>query len=219
MAIQRLGRIMHGVTGRMGMNQHLIRSIVAIRQQGGVALGNGDAVMPDPILIGRNAEKIAALAQACHVGYAPHVGWSGAVCVAASLQLAAAMPAFVSFECMFIGNPLRDALCTQPVGSAASLVDGQLPVPQGPGLGVEIDMDAAVSLREQVQEAEDVKVSYNDLVVKACAKALTRFPAVNASWRNGWWSAAWKYRPTPSSSPSCEVSRQTSSRSRPNRSR
>jgi hypothetical protein len=36
MATQRLGLIMHGVTGRMGMNQHLIRSIVAIRQQGGV---------------------------------------------------------------------------------------------------------------------------------------------------------------------------------------
>jgi pyruvate dehydrogenase E2 component (dihydrolipoamide acetyltransferase) len=47
---------------------------------------------------------------------------------------------------------------------------------------VEIDMDAAVSLREQLQSAEDVKVSFNDLVLKACAKALTRFPTVNASW-------------------------------------
>jgi pyruvate dehydrogenase E2 component (dihydrolipoamide acetyltransferase) len=46
----------------------------------------------------------------------------------------------------------------------------------------EIDMDAAVSLREQLIRAEDVKVSYNDLVLKACAKALTRFPTVNASW-------------------------------------
>ena len=64
MAIQRLGIIMHGVTGRMGMNQHLIRSIVAIRNQGGVTLSNGDKVMPDPILIGRNAEKIEALARA-----------------------------------------------------------------------------------------------------------------------------------------------------------
>ena len=42
MAQQRLGIIMNGVTGRMGMNQHLIRSIVAIRAQGGVALRNGD---------------------------------------------------------------------------------------------------------------------------------------------------------------------------------
>jgi pyruvate dehydrogenase E2 component (dihydrolipoamide acetyltransferase) len=47
---------------------------------------------------------------------------------------------------------------------------------------VEIDMDAAVSLREQLLAGEDVKVSYNDLVLKACARALTRFPTVNASW-------------------------------------
>lgn len=63
MSTQRLGIIMHGVTGRMGMNQHLIRSIVAMRNQGGVTLSNGDKVMPDPILIGRNAEKIEALAK------------------------------------------------------------------------------------------------------------------------------------------------------------
>jgi pyruvate dehydrogenase E2 component (dihydrolipoyllysine-residue acetyltransferase) len=47
---------------------------------------------------------------------------------------------------------------------------------------VEIDMDAAVALREQLVQGENVKVSFNDLVVKACAKALTRFPLVNASW-------------------------------------
>jgi len=47
---------------------------------------------------------------------------------------------------------------------------------------VEIDMDAAVALREQLLQGENVKVSFNDLVVKACAKALTRFPLVNASW-------------------------------------
>jgi predicted dehydrogenase len=64
MPTQRLGIIMHGVTGRMGMNQHLIRSIVAIRNQGGVTLANGDKVMPDPVLIGRNAEKIVQLARA-----------------------------------------------------------------------------------------------------------------------------------------------------------
>jgi pyruvate dehydrogenase E2 component (dihydrolipoamide acetyltransferase) len=47
---------------------------------------------------------------------------------------------------------------------------------------VEIDMDNAVDIRQQIQSLEDVKVSFNDLVVKACAKALTRFPMVNASW-------------------------------------
>ncbi|MEC5341978.1 Gfo/Idh/MocA family oxidoreductase [Brenneria populi] len=63
MATHSIGIIMHGVTGRMGKNQHLIRSIVAIRRQGGVALANGDRLMPDPILVGRNEEKIAALAR------------------------------------------------------------------------------------------------------------------------------------------------------------
>ena len=63
MAETRLGIIMHGVTGRMGMNQHLIRSILAIREQGGVTLANGDRVVVDPILVGRNAEKIEALAK------------------------------------------------------------------------------------------------------------------------------------------------------------
>jgi predicted dehydrogenase len=62
MATHRLGLIMHGVTGRMGYNQHLVRSILAIREQGGVALPNGDRVMPDPILVGRNTEKLAEIA-------------------------------------------------------------------------------------------------------------------------------------------------------------
>ena len=61
---QRIGIIMHGVTGRMGMNQHLIRSVLAIRAQGGVALSDGTRLMPDPIIVGRNADKIAALAAA-----------------------------------------------------------------------------------------------------------------------------------------------------------
>ncbi|MEY4652894.1 MAG: 1,5-anhydro-D-fructose reductase [Pseudomonadota bacterium] len=64
MTPQKLGLIMHGVTGRMGMNQHLIRSIVALRKEGGVKLSNGTRVMPDPILIGRDGAKIEALARA-----------------------------------------------------------------------------------------------------------------------------------------------------------
>ena len=63
MISKRLGIIMHGVTGRMGTNQHLVRSIVAIRDQGGVVLSDGSRVMPDPILIGRNPDKVSALAQ------------------------------------------------------------------------------------------------------------------------------------------------------------
>jgi predicted dehydrogenase len=60
----RLGIIMNGVTGRMGTNQHLVRSINAIRAQGGVALPDGRRIMPDPILVGRNEAKVAALAKA-----------------------------------------------------------------------------------------------------------------------------------------------------------
>ena len=67
MTTQRLGLIMNGVTGRMGLNQHLIRSIVAIREAGGVALANGDRVMPDPILVGRDAGKVEALAKRFNV--------------------------------------------------------------------------------------------------------------------------------------------------------
>ncbi len=59
-----LGVIMNGVTGRMGMNQHLIRSVAAIRAQGGVSLSDGSKVQLDPILVGRNAEKVEALAKA-----------------------------------------------------------------------------------------------------------------------------------------------------------
>jgi pyruvate dehydrogenase E2 component (dihydrolipoamide acetyltransferase) len=47
---------------------------------------------------------------------------------------------------------------------------------------VEIDMGAAVSLRAQLLAGENVKISFNDLVLKACARALTRFPVVNSSW-------------------------------------
>ncbi|SLN61096.1 Gfo/Idh/MocA family protein [Roseisalinus antarcticus] len=60
---KRIGIIMHGVTGRMGMNQHLIRSVLAIMAEGGVALKDGTMLMPDPIIVGRNADKIEALAK------------------------------------------------------------------------------------------------------------------------------------------------------------
>ena len=62
--MQTIGIIMNGVTGRMGMNQHLIRSVVAIRQQGGVPLANGDVLYPNPVLVGRNKAKLRRLAEA-----------------------------------------------------------------------------------------------------------------------------------------------------------
>ncbi len=57
-----IGVIMNGVTGRMGTNQHLVRSILAIRAQGGVPAKNGDRIIPQPILVGRNETKLARLA-------------------------------------------------------------------------------------------------------------------------------------------------------------
>jgi len=65
---RRIGIIMHGVTGRMGMNQHLIRSILEIRKQGGVALRDGTRLVPDPLLVGRNAAKVESLAREHGVG-------------------------------------------------------------------------------------------------------------------------------------------------------
>jgi len=64
MSEKRIGIIMHGVTGRMGMNQHLTRSILDIRKQGGVTLKDGTRLMPDPVLVGRNAGKLESLARA-----------------------------------------------------------------------------------------------------------------------------------------------------------
>lgn len=63
MATRRIGIIMHGITGRMGYNQHLVRSVLAIRDQGGVQLSNGDMLQVDPILVGRNLEKVKAVAE------------------------------------------------------------------------------------------------------------------------------------------------------------
>ena len=63
MAEQRIGIIMNGVTGRMGKNQHLIRSIKAIMDEGGLLLPNEDRLMPDPILVGRNPKKMENLSK------------------------------------------------------------------------------------------------------------------------------------------------------------
>jgi predicted dehydrogenase len=64
MTERRIGIIMHGVTGRMGTNQHLIRSILAIRAQGGITLADGTRVLPEPLLVGRDPKKLEALADA-----------------------------------------------------------------------------------------------------------------------------------------------------------
>jgi predicted dehydrogenase len=58
---------MNGVTGRMGTNQHLLRSIMAIRNQGGVRISDNERIMPDPLLVGRNPAKLESLAKSAGV--------------------------------------------------------------------------------------------------------------------------------------------------------
>jgi galactonate dehydratase len=101
-------------------------------------------IQPDVTRSGGITEtwRIAELAAAFNTAYAPHVGWSGAICVAASLQLAAAAETLRTFECMVYANPLRDAFTTPLVGEGSQLVEGMLEIPQGPGLGIEIDRAA-----------------------------------------------------------------------------
>jgi predicted dehydrogenase len=63
MATRRIGVAIEGATGRLGNTQHL-RALLAIRDEGGLVLANGDRLVPEPILLGRNPEKLAALAVA-----------------------------------------------------------------------------------------------------------------------------------------------------------
>jgi len=63
MKIHKLGIIMNGVTGRMGKNQHLLRSLVALSRQGGLALNANERIVPEPILVGRNQNKLEELCE------------------------------------------------------------------------------------------------------------------------------------------------------------
>lgn len=108
-----------------------------------VASGAIGVFQPDCARAGGISEtrRMAALAQAYGVAYAPHVGGGGAVSAAANLHLAAAMPNFLTYECMIFPSALRTELTVEPVADAAALVDGEVVVPDGPGLGVEINFD------------------------------------------------------------------------------
>ncbi len=102
-----------------------------------------DVIQPDVARAGGVSEtrKIVDLAASHHVAYAPHVGFSGAVCVAATLHLAASAANFLTYECIHTANPLRERLARSPIGGPDQLVDGQIPIPTGPGLGIELDPD------------------------------------------------------------------------------
>ncbi|MGO4677964.1 mandelate racemase/muconate lactonizing enzyme family protein [Bosea sp. 2YAB26] len=121
-----------------GESDYVASEALAMLQERSLGL-----IQPDVSRSGGITEtwRIAELAASFNTAYAPHVGWSGAICVAASLQLAAAAETLRTFECMVYANPLRDSFTHPVVGEGSQLVDGQLLVPQGPGLGIEIDRD------------------------------------------------------------------------------
>ncbi len=62
MSVRTIGVVMNGVTGRMGYRQHLVRSVLAINEQGGVTLSDGSRVKLRPVLVGRNADKLSDIA-------------------------------------------------------------------------------------------------------------------------------------------------------------
>lgn len=105
-------------------------------------------VQPDVARSGGITEtwRIAEHAAQHGVAYAPHIGWSGSVCAAASLHLAAAAESFRTFECMVFDNPLRQELSSPLVGDVAVMRDSMMEVPTAPGLGVELDRAALARL-------------------------------------------------------------------------
>src|SRR3954452_8443630 len=71
METRKIGIILNGVTGRMGTNQHLIRSVLAIMKQDGIKVSDDLRLMPEPTLTGRNENKLRALAEANGIGGKP----------------------------------------------------------------------------------------------------------------------------------------------------
>src|SRR5687767_7213378 len=62
MAVRTIGVALNGVTGRMGYRQHLVRSILALRERGGIRVGD-DVLVPEPLLVGRNSAKLKEIAE------------------------------------------------------------------------------------------------------------------------------------------------------------
>lgn len=108
-----------------------------------IASGAIGVFQPDCARAGGITEtrRMVMLAQAYSVAYAPHVGGGGAVSAAANLHLAAAMPNFLTYECMIFPSVLRTDLSVEPVADPAALVEGEIVVPDKPGLGLEINYD------------------------------------------------------------------------------
>ncbi len=112
-----------------------------------------DVVQPDLTLCGGldQAKGVALLCQIHNLRFSPHV-WGSAVGLAAAVHFVAALPAYphtdnVAAPCLIeydVGdNPLRDELLTRPLAP----VNGRLAVPEGPGLGIELDPEAVKRFR------------------------------------------------------------------------
>ncbi len=93
MAVRRVWVIINGATGRMGTTQHL-RNLMAIRAEGGLALAGGDLLVPEPVLVGRDAGRLAALADA-----------NGGLAWTTDLGAALAGPAEIFMDCGATGAP------------------------------------------------------------------------------------------------------------------
>lgn len=114
-----------------------------------IASGAIGVFQPDCARAGGITEtrRMVTLADVYGVAYAPHVGGGGAVSAAANLHLAAAMPNFLTYECMIFPSALRTELTIEPVADATALLEGEIVVPTKPGLGVEINYDTLGRLR------------------------------------------------------------------------
>jgi galactonate dehydratase len=114
-----------------------------------ISRGSVGVIQPDVSRSGGITEtrRIAQLAYAFNIPFAPHVGFSGAVCVAAGLHLSAAAPNLLAFECMIFPNPLREELATVDLGGPGTVIDSAVVMPTTPGLGIEIDQKALERFR------------------------------------------------------------------------
>jgi galactonate dehydratase len=115
-----------------------------------LAAGAIQFVQPDVARCGGISEsfRAATVAGAFDIRFAPHVGFSGIVCVAASLQMAAAAPNLACVECMVTPNAFRETLAREPAGLFTQVRDGMVDVPDAPGLGIEIDWQAVEALAD-----------------------------------------------------------------------
>lgn len=107
-------------------------------------------IQPDVARSGGISEtrRMAEFAAAHDVQYAPHIGMSGIICETASVHLAAAMPNIKAMECETDESAFKTAI-TGAAPGADRQKNGMLPVPTGPGLGVEVDWEAVMRLRVQ----------------------------------------------------------------------